>query len=325
MRKRWIALGAVALALGAVFVFNASIWARPTGALTLLSHRGVHHDFPSEGLANDTCTAARIYAPTHSFIENTLPSMQAAFDAGADMVEIDIHPTTDGEFAVFHDWGLECRTEGRGAVREQSMAYLRTLDVGYGYTPDGGQTFPLRGQGVGMMPSVRDVLAAFPERRFLINFKSNDPAEADALLAYLDTAPNANPSRLTFYGAAPAARVRELRPDLRAMSRSGFGDCAKSYILTGWYGHVGEACRHTIIFIPRNYGWIFWGWPNRFLERMRAVDTEVYISDDIPFGERLGINGVDDADAFARVPRDWRGGVATDRIELIWPLAAERP
>lgn len=106
MRKRWVVLGALTLAAGALFVFNTSLLARPSGALTLLAHRGVHQDFPREGLTNDTCTASRIYAPTHGYIENTLPSIEAAFAAGADMVEVDIHPTTDGEFAVFHDWTL---------------------------------------------------------------------------------------------------------------------------------------------------------------------------------------------------------------------------
>ena len=162
MRKRWIALGAFGLIAGGLFLFNASFLAQPSGELTLLAHRGVHQDFPRENLDNDTCTATRIYPVGHAYIENTLPSIQAAFDAGADMVEIDIHPTTDGEFAIFHDWTLECRTNGEGVTREQNMAYLRTLDLGYGYTADGGQTFPLRGQGVGMMPTLQEVLGAFP-------------------------------------------------------------------------------------------------------------------------------------------------------------------
>ncbi len=324
MRKRWIVLCVLALAIGGVLVFNASLWGRPTGELTLLAHRGVHHDFPSEGLTNETCTAERIYPPTHSFIENTLPSMQAAFDLGADMVEIDIHPTTDGEFAVFHDWGIGCRTEGEGVTREQSMAYLRTLDAGYGYTADGGQTFPLRGQGVGMIPSLREVLAAFPGRRFLINFKSNDRDEADQVLAYLDATPDADFSRLAFYGADPADRLHQLRPDLRVLGRKRFMSCVKDYVLTGWYGHIADVCRNTIIYVPSNFSWILWGWPNLFLARMQAVGTEVYVADETPLGERLGINGVDDEDAFARVPRGWRGGISTDRIELIAPLA-ERP
>ena len=39
-------------------------------------------------------------------------------------------------------------------AREASMSYLRTLDIGYGHTADGGKTFPFRGKGVGLMPSL---------------------------------------------------------------------------------------------------------------------------------------------------------------------------
>jgi glycerophosphoryl diester phosphodiesterase len=324
MRKRWIVLGAVVLIVGAIALFNAPFWGRPAGELTLLSHRGVHQDFHRENLANDTCTAERIYPPTHAYIENTIPSMRAAFDAGADIVEIDVHPTTDGEFAIFHDWTLDCRTEGEGVTREQTMAYLKTLDLGYGYTADGGQTFPLRGAGVGLMPSLREVLATFPDRRFLINFKSNDAGEGDLILAYIDAIGEAEYARLAFFGAAPAERIRELRPALRVTGRQRLMRCAKSYVLTGWFGQVGEACRNTILFVPSNYGWLAWGYPNLFLQRMQSADTEVMIVGPIRRGERLGVGGVDDAAAFAAVPRDWRGGVVTDRIEVIGPLARER-
>jgi glycerophosphoryl diester phosphodiesterase len=324
MRKRWIVLGAAALTIGAIALFNAPFLGRPTGELTLLSHRGVHQDYHRENLANETCTAERIYPPEHDFIENTIPSMRAAFEAGAEVIEIDVHPTTDGEFAVFHDWTTDCRTEGEGVTREQTMAHLRALDVGYGYTADGGQTFPLRGRGVGMMPTLREVLAAFPGRRFLINFKSNDASEGDLLLAYVDAIGEAEYTRLAFYGAAPADRVHELRPELRVTGRQRLVRCAKGYMLTGWLGQIGEACRNTILFVPSNYGWLAWGYPNLLLHRMQAANTEVMIVGPIRRGERPGIGGVDDAETFASVPRDWRGGVVTDRIELIGPLAAER-
>lgn len=324
MRKRWIALGAIALAAGAIAFVNAPFWGRPTGELTLLAHRGVHQDYHRENLTNDTCTAERVFPPEHDFIENTIPSMRAAFDAGADIIEIDVHPTTDGEFAVFHDWTIDCRTDGEGVTRAQTMAYLRTLDLGYGYTADGGETFPLRGKGVGLMPSLREVLATFPDRRFLINFKSNDANEGEFMLAYVDAIGVDQYKRLAFYGAAPADRVHELRPELRVTGRQRLMRCAKSYIATGWFGRIDDACRNTILFVPSNYGWLAWGYPNLLLQRMQAADTEVMIVGPIRRGERPGIGGIDDAGALASVPRGWRGGVVTDRIELIGPLAAER-
>jgi glycerophosphoryl diester phosphodiesterase len=141
----------------------------------LLAHRGIAQQFDTTNLANDTCTASRMLAPTHGYLENTVASMRASFEPGADIVEFDVHPTTDGQFALFRDWTLDCRTDGHGVTREHAMPELKKLDVGYGYTADGGKTFPFRGKGIGQMPSLDDVLQTFPDRSFLIkNVKSND-------------------------------------------------------------------------------------------------------------------------------------------------------
>jgi glycerophosphoryl diester phosphodiesterase len=324
MKKRWIVLGALAACAGGVFLFNASFFANPRGELTLLAHRGVHQRFRAEGLTNDTCTAERIYPPSHAFLENTLPSMRAAFDLGADMVEIDVHPTTDHDFAVFHDWTLDCRTDGHGVTREHSMGELRSLDVGFGYTADTGETFPFRGQGFGMMPSLREVLAAFPDQRFMINFKSRDAVEGEAMSAYLGETAGARPERLLFYGADPAFRLRELHPDWRIVTERTMKDCAASYMLRGWYGAMPEACRNTALFVPANYAAFAWGWPNRLLARMHDAGSEVYLAGPVPFGRRPVFTGIDDAEALARVPAHWRGGVSTDAIEAIAPLARQR-
>src|ERR1700712_2198827 len=77
---------------------NTSLLAPPMhGKPVLLAHRGISQRFDSAGLANDTCTASRILPPTNNYRENTIASMQASFEAGADVVEFDIHPTTDGQ------------------------------------------------------------------------------------------------------------------------------------------------------------------------------------------------------------------------------------
>jgi glycerophosphoryl diester phosphodiesterase len=184
-RKR-IVIAIAGVFLAAVYLWNASWLApAPTGNAKLLAHRGVHQTFRREGLTPQTCTAKRINPPTNPYLENTLPSMRASFAKGADIIELDVHPTTDGEFAVFHDWGLECRTEGKGVTRKQSMEYLKRLDLGYGYTADGGKTFPFRGKGVGMMPTLNEVFSTYPGKKFMINVKSRDRKEARQLIAYL--------------------------------------------------------------------------------------------------------------------------------------------
>ncbi|MEY9094304.1 glycerophosphoryl diester phosphodiesterase [Paenibacillus sp. RC84] len=60
--------------------------------------------------------------------------MEAAFQAGADSMELDIKPTKDGQFAVFHDWTLDCRTPASGKTSDYTMAQLKELDIGYGYS-----------------------------------------------------------------------------------------------------------------------------------------------------------------------------------------------
>ena len=148
-----------------LYLANASaLVSPPADTPAFLAHRGLHQTFSTEGLTGDTCTASRIDPPSHPFLENTIAGIKAAFDLGASTVEIDVHPTTDGQLAVFHDWTLDCRTDGHGVTRAHSLAELKKLDIGYGYTADGGKTFPFRGRGVGLMPSLTDVLDAFPEQ-----------------------------------------------------------------------------------------------------------------------------------------------------------------
>ena len=149
--------------------------------------------------------------PAHEYLENTIGSMRAGFAAGADIVEIDVHPTTDGEFAVFHDWTLDCRTDGHGVTREHSMAYLKKLDIGYGYTADGGKTFPFRGKAIGLMPTLGEVLEAFPQKRFLINVKSRDPSEGEKLAAVLNKLPAERRAQIMVYGGDEPVEIVRAR------------------------------------------------------------------------------------------------------------------
>jgi glycerophosphoryl diester phosphodiesterase len=317
VRRIWrlVILGLFLLA--AFIYFNNTNLLVPelAGKPVLLAHRGIAQQFDRTGLKNDTCTASRMLPPTHGYLENTLASIQASFEAGADIVELDIHPTTDGQFAVFHDWTLDCRTDGQGVTREQSMADLKILDVGYGYTADGGKTFPFRGKGVGLMPSLAEVLQTFPGRRLLINVKSNDPAEGEKLAAFLKGITPAGRALLTVYGGdMPIAALHVLVPDVQTMSRSSLKECLLRYIAYGWNGAVPEACRSMVIFVPINVAPWLWGWPNRFLDRMVSVGSAVFVVGPYHGGEFS--TGMDSAEDLARLPDGYSGGVLTNEIEF---------
>jgi glycerophosphoryl diester phosphodiesterase len=318
-----ILVALMALFAVVAFLLNTRLLAPSMqGKPVLLAHRGMAQTFPPEGIESDTCTASRIRTPDHSFIENTIPSMRAAFAAGADIVEFDVQPTTDGNFAVFHDWTLDCRTNGRGVTREKTLADLKGLDIGYGYTADGGATFPFRGQGVGLMPTLDEVLAEFPDKRFLIHVKSRDAEEGRKLAARLATLSPGQRARLTVYGHDSAlAGVHETLPDMRTLGRRSLMSCYGRYLAIGWSGHVPAACRNKILLVPSNLAWVLWGWPNRFLARMHRAGTEAFLLGPYTGGEFS--TGIDWATDVGQLPEGYSGGIWTNRIGAIAPLVGK--
>jgi glycerophosphoryl diester phosphodiesterase len=317
-----ISLSAFAVAAGAgVYLLNASWLApAPSGRPTVIAQRGLHQVYGREGVDDETCTARRIPPPSHRVIDNTLPSIDAAFALGADVVEIDVKLTKDREFVLFHDDALECRTDGTGRVMERTLAELKTLDVGYGYTADEGKTFPLRGRGIGLMPTLEEALKAHPNSRFLIQVKDGDPRVGTIMAAYLKERGLAEWSRLRFFGAARAlSRLKSLEPDALIWSASGTAHCASGYLALGWMGHIPKACDGGVIMVPITQSAFVWGWPNRFLARMRSHATEVMLIGRVDGLSGANFSRLDTADEVARLPPGFSGSIWTDRIDVVGP------
>src|SRR6202011_5239272 len=64
--------------------------------------------------------------------ENTMKSFRSAISAGCDLIECDVHLSSDGRLMVIHDHMLERTTNGTGLVRDQTAAELRKLNAGEG-------------------------------------------------------------------------------------------------------------------------------------------------------------------------------------------------
>ena len=314
-------LGGLLVFFLGVVLYNASWFEAPhgDGHIKLLAHRGVHQTFSHDDLTNDTCTAERINPPTHDFIENTLPAMEAAFAAGADVVELDVHLTPEKTFAVMHDWTVDCRTEGKGVTEELGIAYLKTLDLGYGYTADNGKTFPLRGKGVGLLPTLDDVLTRFPDKHFLINFKSRRAEEGEALAKLVTAHPEWRNAIWGSYGGGdPTDKSLELIDGLRGYTNKSLMKCSMDYELTGWTGIVPGSCHNTIVVVPSNYAWAVWGWPHKFTRRMEQAGSTVILLGPLDLKD-VGSTGIDSLDDIRQIPEGFAGYVWTNRIELIAP------
>ena len=69
-------------------------------------------------------------------VENTLSSLIASAEAGADMVEIDIQQTKDGKFIVFHDASLTRLAGKKESVYQMTQAELMEVTVHSGQLSD---------------------------------------------------------------------------------------------------------------------------------------------------------------------------------------------
>lgn len=67
--------------------------------------------------------------------ENTLASFQAAIEAGADMVELDVRMTLDGVPIILHDADVSTRTDGTGFCCDLTLEELKRLDASKGRGP----------------------------------------------------------------------------------------------------------------------------------------------------------------------------------------------
>ena len=274
----------------------------------VIAHRGVSQPFRTDHLDNQTCTATRIYKPENDYIENTIASIQAAFEYGATIVEFDIRPTIDKRFVVFHDEKLDCKTNGKGKVSDYTVAELKQLDVGYGYTFDGGKTYPFRGKGIGKMPTLEEVLRDIPNRKFLIDNKSGNNLEvAKMLVKTLSRLPISEQKNLFLWCQDVAyGYIHRRLPNITRLLLP-FGQQKEffiTYLLSIGLMRVGDAYKDQGLALPVTYTKYMWGWPNRLLNKIYGAGARFY----------LVVNDPDDLGSISGIPLD---GIITYDIEIL--------
>lgn len=104
-----------------------------------------------------------------------MPAFREALERWeADILEMDVRATADGEIVVIHDDRVDRTCDGTGQVDGMTWDELRCLDAGYHFTDDEGR-HPFRGRGVSV-PRFEDVLLAFRHVRMNVDSKSPDAA-----------------------------------------------------------------------------------------------------------------------------------------------------
>jgi glycerophosphoryl diester phosphodiesterase len=161
--------------------------ARGSGKVLVVGHRG-----------------ALGYAP-----ENTMASFEKGVECGADLLELDVHLTADGELAVIHDDDVSRTTDGRGAVRTMTLAELWRLDAG------GWFNERYRGE---RMPSLADVLAWARSRvELLVEIKGGPlpaPGIEEKVVAAVRAHRMLDHVMVISFHHESVKRVKELEPSL---------------------------------------------------------------------------------------------------------------
>ena len=296
-----------------IWLNNTSLFSNKEGQeYKILAHRGLAQTFDEAKADWDSNTAAMIDPPTHPYLENTISSMQAAFDLGADAVEFDVKLSKDKQLAVFHDATLEFKTGIKGEIQDYTMAELKKMDIGYGYTADGGKTYPFRGKGVGQMPTIDEVFESFPDKEFVIEVKDGKLETYKVLWEKLKTLSPKRLNKLSVCGASEEGVhwLRSQSSSLKLLSKKRMLNALIQYELLGFTGYIPEEMKNAELRIPLKYAKFLWGWPNKFMERMEAVNTRVELT---AGGSDLS-EGFDHIHSLKDIPEGFEGYIWTNKI-----------
>jgi glycerophosphoryl diester phosphodiesterase len=140
------------------------------------------------------------------FPSNTLYAFRKAIRTGADMLELDVGVTSDGQVVVMHDTSVDRTTNGTGLISEKTVQEIQGLDAGYWFSADSRNhyshdleagSYPFRGVATGerrppkgfkaadfRVPTLRSVLRSFPNTPINIEVKGRTKEEDTAEYVY---------------------------------------------------------------------------------------------------------------------------------------------
>jgi glycerophosphoryl diester phosphodiesterase len=137
---------------------------------------------------------ASAYAP-----ENTRAAFDLGIEMGSDLIETDVHLTSDGTLVLIHDDEVDRTTSGSGPVADHSLAELKALDAGSWFGPEfaGQQILTLEEYWESYAGRIRPCL------------EIKDPLAADALAQFLRSRSDLDGVEVTSFSWSGLMRLRE--------------------------------------------------------------------------------------------------------------------
>lgn len=143
--------------------------------------------------------------------ENTAPAFRRALELGADVLELDVHPSSDGVFVVSHDPTAERSCGVKRSLAGCAWSEIATWDAGFGFVEAHGER-PFAGTGV-RLSRFEDVLDEFPSVALNVDVKDAREHELHALVALIRARGAAGRVLLTSFSWRCLRRIRRARYD----------------------------------------------------------------------------------------------------------------
>ncbi len=236
--------------------------------------------------------------------QNTLAAFLLAAELGADGVELDVQLSADGQAVVIHDLTVEATTDGRGPVRQKTLAELKELDAGSWFAPE------FAGERI---PTLDEVFAHVggPALRFNVELKADRPSDEALAAEVVRLIEIHGLLRRSVVSSFEARLLREVQRCNRQVSTA---------LLFG--PEQLFAPRRGALGLPRTPAW-----PEERVEAMHphfTVANRQYLEWARPRGYRVNVWTVDDPGDMWRMIRLGVDGIITNRPLLLRQVLAER-
>ena len=174
--------------------------------------------------------------------ENTMAAFERAVALGAGFIETDLHLTRDARFVAIHDPTLERTTNGKGLVKDFTLAEIRKLDAGLWFDRE------FMGQRV---PTLEEIVefAAKHDVIFYLELKYEAAwGMHHSLLGALAKSGGAARSIVISFNESTLTALRQVDP--AAMMGLLFEEPNQDYAKTGIELGVRQLCPHHSLVTP---------------------------------------------------------------------------
>lgn len=194
--------------------------------------------------------------------DETEESFRHGLEAGADILELDVHLSADGYLIVIHDSTVNRTTNGNGRISEMNLPELKNLDAGFWWpyhsnddvakeSVPADQEFPWRNRRLQLL-TLDEVLDQFPDVPLNIEIKSGGEQAALATWRVLDKTDRLDDVLIVSSDPTILKAFREISPE--TATGADRGEVLRFWLL-GRFGLAGFAgVKATALQVPVSQG-----------------------------------------------------------------------